>query len=201
MALIAFPDVPSVRIEWEQPQVEQVQRSPWTGHTGIVQLGGAARWSATLTLARLKGSSALAWRAFAFALRGRLNVFRLEAVEADQHVATPTVRVNGATGAGSTALPLDGLPNSTTLLPAGSLITVTLSTGDEQLIGLTEALTSNSSGEATANLATPLRGNTPDNAIVETRRPWGLMRAVNPVAWGADPGSIYEHVLQAEEAF
>ncbi len=202
MARIDWPTgIALANVRWSQTQVEQVNRSPWSGRTRIAQFGPAARWSAEGELPPMKDATALLWRAFVMSLKGRQNTFRLEAVEADQHSGTPTVQANGAASAGATSISLKGLPNSTTLLAAGRFITVTLASGDEQLLGLTAALTSNGSGIATATLSGPLRENVANNAAVQTKRPWGLMRAVDPLAWTVEPGAIYGHSLTAEEAF
>jgi hypothetical protein len=58
------------------------------------------------------------------------------------------------------------------------------------------------SGNATAQLGTPLRSSPSNGAVVELDRPWALMRALDPLAWSAAPGGIHgARQLQLEEAF
>jgi hypothetical protein len=201
MAIVAMPTgISLINITWSKPAVEQVQRGVG-GRTRIVKIGPAERWLAAGQVVPLRSGDAAAWRAFAAALSGRINTFRLPAVEQEQHSFSLTVQASAATAAGNTSLILKNLPVSLTLLPAGRMITVTLASGDEQLIVLTAPLTANASGVATAYLGTPLRENVLLDAVVETRTPWGLMRANNPDQWDVAPGQVYSFRLEAEEAF
>lgn len=200
MAVKVWPSEIGVRgINWDQPVAQVVNRS-WSGRQRIVAFGPAARWSASGELPPMKLAAHQAWLGFRASLQGSIHTFRLQQVWAAQHSGTPTVRINGA-GQSGFALVLDGLPNSTTLLQAGQGITVPLPSGDEQLILLAAALTSNGSGQATATLRTPLRESPADNATVETLLPWGLLRMGAELSWSEAMGGIYLHSFAAGEAF
>ena len=114
----------------------------------------------------------------------------------------PVAATVASSGAVGQTLPLSGLKPSTRNLRAGDMITVSLPSGDEQLIGLLRDLVADGSGNATAHLAAPLRETPASGAIVELSEPWALMRASDPVGWGAEPGRIYQPMrIDFEEAF
>ena len=62
-------------------------------------------------------------------------------------------------------------------MKAGHLLTVTLPSGDEQLVGLAADLAADGAGKAVAQLGSPIREAVANNASVEVKRPWALMRA------------------------
>jgi hypothetical protein len=106
-----------------------------------------------------------------------------------------------AAGSGGLALNLAGLQPFTRHLQAGDMLTVTLPSGDEQLITLTADLVA-ASGTATAALATPLREVPTAGALVYLSRPHALMRCADPMGWGVSPGGVYEaQSLELEESF
>jgi hypothetical protein len=110
-------------------------------------------------------------------------------------------RVLVASGSSGRSLNLYSMIPSALHLRAGQLLTVTLPSGDEQLVRLTADLQASVSGTATAQLATPLREVPAADAPVEIARPWALMRATNEPGWSVEPGPIYGMALTAEEAF
>lgn len=109
-------------------------------------------------------------------------------------------QVNGA-GQSGTVLSLKSLAPNQLHLPAGTLITVRLPAGDEQMIQLTGSLVADGAGNGRAFLATPLRSSPDNDALVELDRPWALMRAVHEPGWDVSVGPIYRHQFVAEEAF
>ncbi len=111
-------------------------------------------------------------------------------------------RALAAAGTSGPTLHLTGLAPGIANLPAGSLVTIALPSGDEQLITLTADLVASAAGTATAQLASPLREMPTAGAAVELARPWALMRAIDPMAWSVDVGQIYAaRTMQFEEAF
>jgi hypothetical protein len=107
-----------------------------------------------------------------------------------------------ASGGNALLINLTGLAPNVTNLPAGSLITAALPSGDQQLLALTAAIVANGSGEGTATLATPLREQPTPGALIEMCQPWGLMRAADPMGWNVSPGAIYQPMqARFEEAF
>ena len=207
MSIIDFPtDIPIRATGWSQDGGVVRQRSIFTGRTQDIRIGPAARWVCALQFVPTVDVAQLRrMRAFlAFAAQPG-NGFRLDMVEAAQAVSPvpATALVNGA-GQLGLVLNIDGLPNSTAILPAGALVSVALPGGsDEQAFTLTAAATSNGSGQAALALNQPLRASPADNAVVRLHWPRAVMR-VGPDAlnWAASPGAIYEFAaLDSEEWF
>lgn len=200
MTIITPPAVlPIRRIQWDLKQPAQVNRSGWTGRRQVVGLPGGAVWSASGEFVPiLKESNARQWRAFWASLRGPFNTFYLPATEGDQHALSLTVRVNGASQSGR-GLAIDGLPNNTTLLAAGSFVSMP---STNQMLILTAAMTSNASGQANISFEPALRISPADNAIVETKNPVAHVALTGDTfGWSVDPGQLYGFAFEVEEAF
>lgn len=203
MTLITPPAaLPVRRIQWQRRQPAQVNRSGWTGRRQVVGLPGGSLWTASGEFVPLvKQSNVLQWRGFFASLRGPFNTFNLTAVEEAQHaLSQPTITAGTA---GAFTATMTGLPVSTTLLPAGSFITIKLSDASYQLVTLTAALAGNGAGTGTATFDAPLRNTAATGAgSVETISPWCVV-AMASDTWGYDvePGQIYGMGFSVEEVF
>jgi hypothetical protein len=200
MTIITPPGtLPIRRIQWSLKQPAQINRSGWTGRRQVAGLPGGAIWTASGEFVPIiKEANARQWRGFFASLRGAFNTFYLPATEGDQHALALTVRVNGSLQAGR-SLAIDGLPNSTTVLAAGTFISLP---STNQLLILTAALTSNASGQATAIFEPALRITPADNAIVETKNPVAHVALTSDTTgWSVDPGQLYGFTMDVEEVF
>ena len=189
---------------WQQQGGIIYNRSEFTGVTRALRLGPSARWSCDLELVPTGDAAQLQnIRQFLAFSYSAVDGFRLPAVEYAQ-TASPvpaTCTVNGAGQLGFT-LSLTGLAPSITNLGNGTLISVSLPNGDEQLCALSAALTANASGVGTATLATPLRQAPSNGATVRLASPVAVMRLRDPIRWGVSPGAIYDvGTISAEEWF
>lgn len=201
MAIIPPPaPLPLRNVQWRAPFPAQVNRSVWTGHRKVIGLPGATVWTATAQFVTIVTEArAKRWRGWFTALRGPVNSFPMLATETVQTTAAnPTVSAGGNAGV---SLPLQGLPVSATVLLSGDMMTVPLPSGHQRLVVLTAPLVSKASGQATA-LFGPDLGEIPAvGALVEVRRPWGLMAQTSePPGWDVDVGQTYSFKLTAEEA-
>lgn len=197
MAIVTMPaaSVPA-DVEWRPGPKTQVNRSEWTGRAKTTVLAGAPRWKATVKLPPILGEpNVYAWRAFVVDLEGQANSFRLIACERDQLVGV-TPLVNGA-GQGGYTLATDGWGAAGTKLKRGQFVTI----GD-QLLALMADVVANGSGQATLTFKPYIRVVPADNAPIEVRRPWALMKMVDDDAgWAAHIGQNYEIGFQCEEAY
>lgn len=109
--------------------------------------------------------------------------------------------VLAASGSG-TSLVLAGLEPSSTILPAGSLLTVEYPSGGRQLFVLAADLVSAADGSAIALLASPLREAVAAGTVAVLDRPYALMRPTSGVAWSVSPGPVYSvPAIPFEESF
>ena len=187
--------------KWRLNEAVQVNRSGWTGHAKIVGLPGAAYWTVEGDAVINIGEAGFrAMRGWLLSLRGPVSTFAVRAVENAQTSVTGAQADTGAT-AGNT-LPLTVLPVSTTVLPAGSMMTVTLPSGHRRLVILVADLVSNAAGKATASFAPELGEVPAGGAAVELQWPYALMRLASdqPPGWNVDTGQLYGWSLKAEEA-
>lgn len=202
MAIIQPPArLPLRGLKWRCPEPAIVNRSAWTNTSKVVGLPGAGLWSATGTFVTIIGErAALRWRGFFTALRGQRNSFPLTAIERPRQtdVANPTV----AAGAGSAdTLPLKGLPANTAVLLTGELMTVPLPSGHQRLVCLTADLVSNGAGAAIARFGPELSEVPAENALVEIREPFALVRQTSEApGWDVDVGQTYTFPFAVEEA-
>ena len=206
MSIIDFPTgIPLRAVNWRQSGGVVRNRSAFTGATRDIRLGPSARWTCDLEFVPTRSVTALnLLRDFLAEMAQPGWGFRLRATEVAQAVSPvpATCLVRGANQLGQ-SLAVDGLNNSATVLTAGALVSVALPNSDEQLIALTANATSNSSGQATLSLASPLRAAPADNAVVRVHFPIGLMRlSDSAINWTVAPGGVYDFAqLTAEEWF
>jgi hypothetical protein len=189
---------------WRQQGGIIYNRSEFTGRTRAVRIGPSARWFCDLEVVPTASQAQLRnirqWLSFSYATTVG---FRLPAVEVAQASAPvpATCTVNGASQLGFT-LSLAGLATGVTNLANGSLISIALPNGDEQLCALAAPLTGDGSGVGIATLATPLRQSPSNGATVRLHTPVGVMRLRDPIRWAATPGTVYEiGTISAEEWF
>lgn len=181
MAEIAVPDQALIiEKQWQLDVPAQANKSAWTGRTKITGLPGAETWALK---ARVRLRSSLAsqrpWRAFAIALRGVQNTFRVRAACNQRTGSNPTVAAGATNGYSA---PLSGLPVSATVLRAGDFMTFALPSGHFRLVCLKADLISNASGVATASFE-PALGEVPaTGSTVETINPFALLRNSAPIA-------------------
>jgi hypothetical protein len=180
MAEIAVPDQSLiVDKQWQLDVPAQSNKSAWTGRTKITGLPGAETWSVK---ARVRLRSSLAtqrpWRAFAMALRGNQNTFRIRAACNQRTGSNPTVGFGATSGYSA---PLTGLPVSTTVLRAGDFMTFALPSGHFRLVCLKADLVSNGSGAATASFEPALNEVPSISSTVETINPFALVRNTSPI--------------------
>ena len=225
MAIIDFPaNIPLRAVNWRQQGGVIRNRSEFTGATRDIRIGPAARWTCDLEFVQTNNQAALiTLRGFLAQMAMPGEGFRLIAVEEAQTAAPepPVCYVNGGGQLGFTlnvdglinALPTSGPSLSLDFLSplfsadafavAGSLISVALPNGDEQLIALSGPILVSPTGTAAIPLATPLRQAPADNAVVRLLFPVGTMRLdSSAVNWNVQPGRVYGfEQLTAEEWF
>ncbi|WP_294292717.1 hypothetical protein [uncultured Sphingomonas sp.] len=201
MAIIQPPAPFRLRgAKWRLLSTVQRNRSEWTKRSKGIAQPGADMWTVSGDFVTIVGADrALPWKAFYFALRGSANAFRVRAVEQQQTTAAnPTARAGGTAG---TTIPLQGLPASSTVLKAGMMMTVTLPSGHERLVGLVAPLVSNGQGQGTATFAPELGEIPAAGAAVEIQWPWALVNQSNePPGWDVAEGQTYSFRVDAEEA-
>lgn len=199
MAVIALPaSVRVANIAWTLDRPAQVNRSQWTGKDQVVTNPWHGRWAADVELAPIVGeANVLAWRAFLTGLKGRVNTFRLPAVERDQYPAD-TIVVSILAAAGASTVNSGGWPASTAnLMLAGQMITL-----NDQLNVLTANVSSNGSGFADMTLAVPLRTAAAVNTPIIVRKPTALVAMANSVSgWSVDRGQVYGIKFNVEERY
>jgi hypothetical protein len=135
------------------------------------------------------------WRAFIAKCRGGVNDFQIPVDPAPQSTAVATPLVNGAAQVGRT-LNTDGWPVSSTVLFAGEFVTI-----NNQLLQLTENVTSNASGVAVLTFEPPVRSAPADNAAIEFKNPYCLMYMVEEPTLAVENGYVYSLSLNLRESF
>lgn len=198
MAEITMPPGDLEDVEIELDQNFQVNRSAWTGRRRVSGMPGAQKWYARATVPYIATEDdERPWRAFLLSLRGPVHWFRFPVACSQRTGTNPQVR-SGSTP--FTTIPLDGLPNSATVLKAGQFMTVPLPSGRHRLVMLTADLVTNSSGEGTATFVPELMEAPAENATVETINPF-LMAALmdSRQGWSLRSG-VSTFSLDVEEA-
>lgn len=202
MALINPPAPLRLRnARWRANVPAQVNRSGWTGKRKVVGRGGAFWWSMTGEFVPIVGATNVpAWRGWFLDLEGPIHTFPVRAVEAQQTLSANPIVAAGTTNGFN--VPLQGLPPSTTVLPKGSLMTITLPSGHGRLVSLSAALVTNGAGAGTAIFKQELTETPAIGAAVEIRWPYSTMSLASdfPAGWGVDPGQVYSFSIEAEEA-
>lgn len=196
MATITYPSTPKPQgMSWRLVMPTQTNVSDWTGRRQTVA-SGRGWWEAQITFPPIVGSTNInAWRSFIAKARGAANDFQVPVDPVAQSAATATPLVNGAGQLGRT-LNTDGWPTSTTVLQAGQYVTI-----NNQLLQLTENVTSNGSGVATLTFEPPIRVSPSDNAAIEFKNPYCLMYLVEEPTLSVEAGYVYSLSLNLRESF
>jgi hypothetical protein len=196
MATISFPSTPKPNgMSWRLVMPAQTNVSEWTGRRQTIA-SGRGWWECQLSLPPIVGTSGVnAWRSFIAKSRGKANDFQVPVDPTAQSSATATPLVNGASQTGRT-LNTDGWPTSTTVLVAGQFVTI-----NNQLLQLTENVTSNGSGVATLTFEPPIRTAPSDNAAIEFKNPYCLMYMVEEPTLSVENGYVYSLSLNLRESF
>jgi hypothetical protein len=180
---------------WRLVMPAQTNVSDWTGRRQTLA-SGRGWWEAQITFPPIVGTTNInAWRSFIAKSRGSANDFQVPVDPVAQSAATATPLVNGAGQTGRT-LNTDGWPTSTTVLQAGQYVTI-----NNQLLQLTENVTSNGSGVAVLTFEPPVRVSPADNAAIEYRNPFCLMYLVEEPTLSVETGYVYSLSLNLRESF
>ena len=196
MATVTFPSSPKPSaMSWRLVAPAQTNVSEWTGRRQTMA-SGRGWWESQITLPPIVGTlSVNAWRSFIAKSRGGVNDFQIPVDPTAQSSATATPLVNGANQTGR-QLNTDGWPLSTTVLVAGQYVTI-----NNQLLQLTENVTSNGSGVATLTFEPPIRTSPADNAAIEYKNPFCLMYMVEEPTLSVENGYVYSLSLNLRESF
>ena len=196
MATVTFPSTPKPNgMAWRLVMPSQTNISEWTGRRQTIA-SGRGWWECQLSLPPIVTSTRVnAWRSFIAKARGRANDFQIPVDPTAQSASAATPLVNGASQTGRT-LATDGWPVSTTVLVAGQFVTI-----GNQLLQLTENVTSNVSGVATLTFEPPIRVSPADNAAIEYKNPYCLMYLVEEPTLSVENGYVYSLSLSLRESF
>lgn len=196
MATITYPSTPRPQgMSWRLLMPSQTNVSDWTGRRQTIA-SGRGWWECQITFPPIVGTSNInAWRAFIAKSRGRANDFQVPVDPTAQSAAVATPLVNGAGQTGRT-LSTDGWPVSSTVLQAGQYVTI-----NNQLLQLTQNITSNGSGVATLTFEPPVRVAPSDNAAIEFKNPFCLMYMVEEPTLSVEAGYVYNLSLNLRESF
>ena len=196
MATITYPSTPKPSgMSWRLVMPSQTNVSDWTGRRQTIA-SGRGWWECQITLPPIVGTTNVnAWRSFIAKARGRANDFQIPVDPIAQSASTATPLINGASQTGRT-LATDGWPVSTTVLVAGQYVTI-----NNQLLQLTENVTSNGSGVATLTFEPPIRVSPADNAAIEYKNPYCLMYFVEEPTLSVENGYVYSLSLNLRESF
>ena len=196
MATITYPATPKPQgMSWRLVMPSQTNVSDWSGRRQTIA-SGRGWWECQVTFPPIVGTSRVnAWRAFIAKSRGKANDFQVPVDPTAQSSAVATPLVNGANQTGRT-LSTDGWPVSSTVLQAGQFVTI-----NNQLLQLTENVTSNGSGVATLTFEPPVRVAPSDNAAIEFKNPYCLMYLVEEPTLSVETGYVYSLSLNLRESF
>ena len=196
MATITYPSTPRPQgMAWRLVMPAQTNVSDWTGRRQTLA-SGRGWWEAQITFPPIVGTTNInAWRSFIAKSRGSANDFQVPVDPVAQSASTATPLVNGAGQQGRT-LNTDGWPLSTTVLQAGQYVTI-----NNQLLQLTENVTSNGSGVAVLTFEPPVRVSPADNATIEYKNPFCLMYLVEEPTLSVETGYVYSLSLNLRESF
>ena len=196
MTTITYPSSPKPNtMSWRLVMPAQTNISDWTGRRQTIS-SGRGWWECQLSLPPIVGTTNVnAWRSFIAKSRGKANDFQIPVDPTAQSTATATPLVNGAGQTGRT-LASDGWPVSATVLVAGQYVTI-----NNQLLQLTENVTSNGSGVATLTFEPPIRTSPSDNAAIEYKNPYCLMYFVEEPTLSVENGYVYSLSLNLRESF
>ncbi len=197
MATITYPSTPKPQgMAWRLLMPAQTNVSDWTGRRQTLA-SGRGWWECQITFPPIVTTASInPWRSFIAKARGAANDFQVPVDPATpQSSSTATPLVNGAGQTGRT-LNTDGWPLSTTVLQAGQYVTI-----NNQLLQLTENVTSNGSGVAVLTFEPPVRVSPADNAAIEFKNPYCLMYLVEEPTLSGEVGYVYSLSLNLRESF
>ena len=196
MATITYPSTPKPQgMTWRLVMPAQTNVSDWTGRRQTIA-SGRGWWESQISFPPIVGTTNInVWRAFLAKSRGTANDFQVPVDPTAQSSAVATPLVNGASQIGRT-LNTDGWPLSATVLQAGQYITI-----NNQLLQLTENVTSNGSGVAVLTFEPPVRVSPSDNAAIEFKNPYCLMYLVEEPTLSVEAGYVYSLSLNLRESF
>ena len=196
MTTITYPSTPRPQsMSWRLVMPSQTNVSDWTGRRQTMS-SGRGWWESQITFPPIVGAANInAWRSFIAKSRGKANDFQVKIDPTAQSSATATPLVNGASQTGRT-LNTDGWPISATVLQAGQYVTI-----NNQLLQLTENVTSNGSGVAVLTFEPPIRVSPADNAAIEYKNPYCLMYLVEEPTLSVETGYVYSLSLNLRESF
>lgn len=197
MATITYPSTPKPQgMAWRLLMPAQTNVSDWTGRRQTLA-SGRGWWECQITFPPIVTTASInPWRSFIAKARGAANDFQVPVDPATpQSSSTATPLVNGAGQTGRT-LNTDGWPLSTTVLQAGQYVTI-----NNQLLQLTENVTSNGSGVAVLTFEPPVRVSPADNAAIEYKNPYCLMYLVEEPTLSGEVGYVYSLSLNLRESF
>lgn len=196
MTTITFPSTPKPRsMTWRLVQPSQNNINQWTGGRQVLA-SSRGWWECQIELPPIVGTSNFnPWRAFSANMLGSANDTQVKVDPTPQSSTLNSVLVNGASQSGR-SLNTDGWPVSSTPLVAGQFVTI----GD-QLLQLTQDVTSNASGEATIYFSAAIRVSPADNAAIECNDPYALMYLVEEPAYNVEAGYVYSMSLNLRECF
>ena len=196
MATITYPSTPKPNgMAWRLVMPAQTNVSEWTGVRQTIA-SGRGWWECQISLPPIVGTTNVnAWRSFIAKARGRANDFQIPVDPTAQSASTATPLVNGGSQTGRT-LATDGWPVSTTVLVAGQFVTI-----NNQLLQLTENVTSNASGVATLTFEPPIRVSPADNATIQYKNPFCLMYFLEEPTLSVENGYVYSLSLNLRESF
>lgn len=162
-------------VQWGLVANTQSLRSPFDATEQTVENPGA-RWAGSVSWSNLPYDQGRILTSFLASLGGKAGRFTFTPPNAWRRAVSTisgTVRVNGA-GQTGTSLAIDGLPNSVVVFEAGDWISFPNAASRPQLHQIWSQKTSNGSGQATVDIAPPLRGSPADNAEVTWLNPVGV---------------------------
>jgi hypothetical protein len=196
MTTITLPSSPKPQgMTWKLVQPAQTNVSGWTGARQVVA-SNRGWWECQFVLPPIVSTASFnPWRAFIAQMRGMANDVRIPVDPVAQSAIANTMSVNGPGQIGR-SINVDGLPNSTTVLTAGSFVTI-----GNQLLQLTANVTTNGSGQATLTFEPPIRVSPADNAVVEFKNPYALMYFQEEPSYSVEAGYVYSLSFNLREAF
>jgi hypothetical protein len=218
MTTVTFPSTPKPNgMSWRLVMPAQTNVSEWTGRRQTLA-SGRGWWECQLSLPPIVGTANVnAWRSFIAKSRGAANDFRVPVDPTAQYVGSPasvvgSLSLNFTTGlyqtfsegeafvngSGQTGRTINatGFPASTTVLQAGQFVTI-----NDQLLQLTENVTSNSLGVAVLTFEPPIRTSPANYAPIEYANPYCLMYFVEEPTLSVENGYVYSLSLNLRESF
>lgn len=191
MALITLPpEFHIAHLEWALDRPAQINRSPYSGKRTAVANPWHGLWYFHVELAALTEAQTRALRAFIGLLLGSLNTFLLP-VRTDSNTAAATT----ASAAAQNAIQLT--LGSAAGLASGMFATVTLASGNRQLLLLTQAPAGN-----VITFQPPLREAVGGGATVEIGNPTcQVAMRESRIGGSVDLGPVNNFSFDVEEVF